>query len=259
MLLRGSNIRTIRSDPLGVIRVGSNLGLNTTLVLALEDAKVTILTPGRIPRVGNLPVLNTIINTPTHDLDGMATFGLAGAALVDTTSVIFKVRVDGESGFDWTICHDFMGNGIGIIGLDGNTTLETVLVLRVDIVGGSGRGITLGGTGVGPLRRTARGTLSRIEIIKINSLSINGAAVVLRSMVVAVRHVINTVGLTKVITETSGIKSTVALAGTSNKTLELDVFPRNHQSTTVATIRGGTETETVRRERDDGLTAGSDA
>jgi hypothetical protein len=62
----------------------------------------------RVPRVGDLPVLDAAINTPANELDGVATGNSARGVLVDATGVVLKVRVHGEGGLrkgaEWQVC-----------------------------------------------------------------------------------------------------------------------------------------------------------
>jgi len=103
-----------------------DLGLDEALVSATTDTEVTVLTPVLTPRVGDLPELLTVLNTPADKLDGMATLEGARDVVVDTASVGHEVRVDTESNLKRTVLHD--------ISLDLSLTLESVLLLALVLV-----------------------------------------------------------------------------------------------------------------------------
>ena len=74
--------------------------LNAALRVPALDAEVSLLAPVRVPRVGDLPVLDAVVGTPADELDGMAADRLAGGVRVDAAGVVLEVGVDGERGLD---------------------------------------------------------------------------------------------------------------------------------------------------------------
>jgi len=70
--------------------------LNAALVLATEDAEVTLLTPVLVPGVGDEPVLGAVVNTIAEDADGVTTLIGARDVLVDTAGVGEEILIDGE-------------------------------------------------------------------------------------------------------------------------------------------------------------------
>ena len=72
-----------------------NWRFNATLIFALQNKEISIITPIRIPRVGNKPVGGTLFYTPTQNPDGMTTKYWASYMLVHTcknqiTLMMFK-------------------------------------------------------------------------------------------------------------------------------------------------------------------------
>jgi len=96
------------------------------VVLATKDLEVTVHTPVLVPGVSNPPVLDTVLNTPTEDLDSVATEVLTGDVLVDTRLVVLEVSIDIESSLDRTVSHDLL--------LEVRLTTESVGGVEADLV-----------------------------------------------------------------------------------------------------------------------------
>jgi len=103
-----------------------DLGLDEALVSATADTEVTSLTPVLTPRVGDLPVLLAVLDTPADKLDGVATLEGARDVVVDTASVGHEVLVDTEGDLKRTVLDD--------IGLDLLLTAESVVLLALVLV-----------------------------------------------------------------------------------------------------------------------------
>merc|ERR1711953_1398427 len=72
---------------------------DTTLVVATANAEVAFLSPIWIPGIGNLPILLTIFNAPSDNLDCMPTSHASGDVMVNSAGIVFKVAVNSESNF----------------------------------------------------------------------------------------------------------------------------------------------------------------
>lgn len=83
-----------------------------------QDLEETLISPSLIPRVGAQPVLNSILDTPTKDLDGVTTQLVSGNVLVNTTLVVKEIFIYGESTLNWTVGGNF-GHDLLFVGRDG--------------------------------------------------------------------------------------------------------------------------------------------
>ena len=161
--------------PLGVMAGASDLVLDPALVVASLDPEVAALAPVGVPGVGDLPVLDAILDAPADKLDGVAASHLAGDVVVDAASVVLEVGVDREGSLDGATSHDHLLDlGLAAGGLD--LSLEGVLVAGEAVVGSRGIGVTSGRALRGGLMGAARLTLGRVGVLA------------LRTMVVAVRQ-----------------------------------------------------------------------
>lgn len=124
---------TSGTSTLQLRKSANNLALNTAL--AHLNTEVTILTPVLVPAVGNLPVLNTILNTPTNKLDSMSAKSGSSHMLVDTTLVGHEVLIHSESNL-----HRSVGHELSLDGLNSThrvSLLEEVLIILI------GHGVSL--------------------------------------------------------------------------------------------------------------------
>ena len=65
-------------------KAGRDLTFNTTVILSSQNLDVSVISPIRIPAVGNEPVRSVIFNSPTQNADRVSTKGLAVQMLIDT-------------------------------------------------------------------------------------------------------------------------------------------------------------------------------
>jgi hypothetical protein len=91
------------------------------MVLTPEEFEVPVHTPILIPGISTKPVLDSVLNTPSNDLYGMATFCLAVNVLINPGRVTEEVMIDGHGSRNWPIgvdfCHDLKLIGIKDIGI----------------------------------------------------------------------------------------------------------------------------------------------
>jgi len=73
-----------------------------------DDLEETLVSPILIPGVHDQEVVDTILDTPANDLDGVTTEGSTCLVLVDTALVTQEVLVDRESTGDWTVGEDIL-------------------------------------------------------------------------------------------------------------------------------------------------------
>merc|ERR1719188_693550 len=135
--------------PLGIRGRRHGLVLDAALVGAAADAEVALLGPVRIPGVGDLPVLLTVLDAPAHDLHGVPANLLAGHVVVDAAGVVLKVGEDAEGDLHGPAGHDGLLDALLTAGLH-DVTLEMILVRR-EVVVRSHR------VSVAPLRASWRG------------------------------------------------------------------------------------------------------
>jgi len=96
--------------PFGISGREADAVLNATIVATALDPEVSLLSPMRVPRVGDLPVLVPTLDTPSHDTDGMTTLDRAGDVMVDPRDVVNEVSVNGERSLDGSSLHDCLLN-----------------------------------------------------------------------------------------------------------------------------------------------------
>lgn len=216
------------SSPLGIVGRGNALAFNVTLVGATDDAEVTILAPVWVPGVGNFPVFDAIVDTPTDEADSMATDLTAGNMVVNTRHVVLEVSIDGESSGDGSTGHDGLLDGIRRgVGVD--SAVERILVVGEDIVGSLGIFITFLGAARRACGRTARLAFGGVRIVA------------LRTMVMAVRK-------RKGRAQVSDGSSVVVLS-TSDDTL-FDVAPGGFGEATTTSVHRGAEADIFSGEGD---------
>jgi len=83
---------------------GIDIIRNSALVSA--DPEESFNSPGWSPRVGNNPIIGSVLASPSYDLDGMASELVTPGVLVDTAGVRHEILVYSESGLDWSVGHD---------------------------------------------------------------------------------------------------------------------------------------------------------
>jgi hypothetical protein len=83
-----------------------NLSLNAALVVSSSDSEESLVSPTLIPAVGDEPVRSAVLNSPSHDLDGVTAEGRAGCVVVDSGLVGEEVVVDGECSLNGAVGHD---------------------------------------------------------------------------------------------------------------------------------------------------------
>jgi len=73
-----------------------------------DNLEETLVSPVLIPGVHDQEVVNTILDTPANDLDGMTTESFSALVLVNTALVAQEVLIDCECTGDWTIGVDIL-------------------------------------------------------------------------------------------------------------------------------------------------------
>jgi len=147
-----------------------DLGLDEALVSATADTEVALLTPVLAPRVGDLPELLAVLDTPADELDGVATLEGARDVVVDTAGVGHEVRVDAEGDLDGAVLHDVVldlllaAEGVVVLALalvlvplEGSVASALVLTLGGDDLGG----VLAGSVGVALVRHNT----SALEVL----------------------------------------------------------------------------------------------
>ena len=105
-------------------------------------------TPGRAPGVGDDPVLEGALNSPTNDLHCMTAHYSSALVDVDAALVTHEVTVDGEAGLHRTVSQYLLLNGsrgfefVGFYGLVESRALRGAISTFVVVTG------TVGVTGV---------------------------------------------------------------------------------------------------------------
>jgi hypothetical protein len=74
------------------------------------DAEIALFAPIWIPAVGNLPIIHTIVNSPSNDFHGMSTCHFSRDVVIDPTSIVLEVAVHCEGCLNWTTSHDQLLN-----------------------------------------------------------------------------------------------------------------------------------------------------
>jgi len=166
---------------------GNTLTFNTALVGSSKDLDVTVVSPALIPRVGDEPVLLTVLDTITNGFDGVTTEHLTSLVRVDTGLVGQEVFVDGEGDFDRSLSRD-LGHHVLL-------TSHTVSTLALFEVAGIGSARALGAlflAGRGWQRSTTSWVLRRSDMVSARSHR--------------VRLAVNSVGIEASGNETSGLE-----------------------------------------------------
>ena len=140
--------------------------LDAALVGAADDAEVAVLSPVRVPAVGDLPVVlaGLGVSSPPDDPNSVPTDGFVGGVLVDAAGVVLEVGVDGEGNLDGATGHDGVLDGGHVVGVDLDLSLEAVLVRLVVAVGVGSNVVAGGGTPGGGLRFAPGITLRRVRV-----------------------------------------------------------------------------------------------
>ena len=105
----------------------SDLVFNSTLTHL--DTEVTVLTPILVPAVSNLPVLNTILNTPTNQLHSVSTEIRSSDVLIDSALVRHEILVHIEGNLHGSVGHQLSLDLLDSI--DRVSLLEHMLILRI--------------------------------------------------------------------------------------------------------------------------------
>ena len=107
----------------------NNITFNSTLTHL--DTEITVLTPILVPTVRDLPVLNTILNTPTNQLHSVSTEIFSRNMLIDSALVRHEILVHIEGDFHRSFRHELHLNLID--SMDRVSSLEHMLVLFVSL------------------------------------------------------------------------------------------------------------------------------
>merc|ERR1711977_641346 len=76
------------SAPLGIWCRCYSLVFNATLIVTTANAEVPLLAPVWVPRVGNLPILLPILDTPTYNLNSMSAHLASSDMVINATGVV---------------------------------------------------------------------------------------------------------------------------------------------------------------------------
>jgi hypothetical protein len=81
----------------------SDISVSVDAALSELDPEVSSNSPACAPTVGDNPVFlcRSLIDTPSDDLDGVASSNTSGLVDVNSALVAHEIVVDGESGLDW--------------------------------------------------------------------------------------------------------------------------------------------------------------
>jgi len=104
----------------------ADLAFNAALVISTSDLEGSVVTPALVPGVDHEPVILSIFNTPSDDLDSVTAKRRARGVLVNAGLVVWEVRVDGEGPGDRSIGHD--------VGLDLQYAADAVRLLCVLLI-----------------------------------------------------------------------------------------------------------------------------
>ena len=104
-----------------------NTALNTTLIHSSQDFEKSFISPALVPRVCYQPVVLSILIPVSNNLDSMASKLYIRLPHVNTTFVTWKIIINGESGFYWSIQGYFLFDVSGT--LSGVNVGTIVLVL----------------------------------------------------------------------------------------------------------------------------------
>ena len=80
-----------------------HLGLDAALVGTTANLEESLVAPVSVPRVAAEPVLFAVFNSPAKNTDSVTAKSATGSVMVNTGLVSWKVFVDNECTFDWTI------------------------------------------------------------------------------------------------------------------------------------------------------------
>jgi len=97
-------VRRLPSVQVGLTSIA--LGLNSDL--SKSNSGMTSLTPCLSPGVIDDPVTDSILDSPTNDLDSVPSDVRTPSLLVDTSFVGHEVRIYLHGSFDWTVGVDFL-------------------------------------------------------------------------------------------------------------------------------------------------------
>jgi hypothetical protein len=79
------------------------------------DSKITLFSPRRSPRIGNLPEMNSSFYSPSSNLNSMTSPISPWVLNVNTTSIIKEIIIHSETSLNWTIRHYFHLNTFHIL------------------------------------------------------------------------------------------------------------------------------------------------
>lgn len=105
------------------------LSFNTTFVSSLEDLEVSLVSPSLVPRVGDQPVVLSVLSTVSDGLNSVSSEEATSLVDVDSRLVGEEIFIDRKGDFDWSIGGNFgfhLGNSSDRVSI-----LSMVLVLHV--------------------------------------------------------------------------------------------------------------------------------
>lgn len=137
---------------LGGDQTSNDTRLNSAMINATQDLEGAVVAPILIPRIRHKPVLDTTLNAPAKDLDGMTSELRARSVLVNARLVRDEVLVHSEGGLDGTVSHDLLLNGAG------HDRVNRLAVILGALDGGL---VALGGW----LTRTAGLVVSSVDVV----------------------------------------------------------------------------------------------
>jgi len=116
-----------RLGPLCICGGSGDHVLDAAVITAPVDAEIAFLTPVRIPRVGDLPVLLTRLGAEPYYAYSVSSQLLACGVLVDAPGVVREVSIDGKCRLNGSTLHDGQGDVVGTGNLK-NLAIEAIFV-----------------------------------------------------------------------------------------------------------------------------------
>lgn len=147
-----------RSFKLG--NTGDDLSLDAALVVSPSDLEESLISPALVPAVCDQPVRSAVLNSPSNNLDGVASESRASGVVVNSRLVSQEIVVDSEGSLNGTVSHDF-GLDLGDLRGDGVDGVSNPSVSGI----ASGVSADAGGLALGSgLGRTA-GTVLSVGVV----------------------------------------------------------------------------------------------
>merc|ERR1712217_666446 len=112
----------------------AGMALRVDAAFTEGDLEQSLVSPRVIPRVGDEPVLFTILDTPSNDLHSVASEGLSRGMLVDTGLVVREIGIHGEGSGHGTILHQILLDISGVSESVSTVSGEVLVTIVNDLV-----------------------------------------------------------------------------------------------------------------------------